>query len=55
MTVSYFDAANQRLSSGKLDEAVEMYRSAIERNPNLCWSHHNLYQVRAIACDYTGI
>ncbi|MEG3969486.1 TIGR04372 family glycosyltransferase [Microcoleus sp. T2B6] len=42
MTVSYFDAANQMLSSGKLDEAVEMYRFAIERNPNFCWSHHNL-------------
>jgi glycosyltransferase involved in cell wall biosynthesis/cytochrome c-type biogenesis protein CcmH/NrfG len=40
--VSQFQQANQLQRSGKLEEAVIAYRSAIASNPEFYWSYHNL-------------
>ncbi|MGB3533573.1 MAG: tetratricopeptide repeat protein [Microcoleaceae cyanobacterium] len=40
--VSQFQQANQLQRSGKLEEAVIAYRSAIASNPDFYWSYHNL-------------
>lgn len=45
MTASYFQEANQLYRSGKLEEAVEMYKKAIGQNPNSHLYHHNLGEV----------
>jgi tetratricopeptide (TPR) repeat protein len=42
MKGSYFQEANQLYRSGRLEEAVEMYRKAIAQNPNIYIYHHNL-------------
>jgi tetratricopeptide (TPR) repeat protein len=42
MTVTAFQQANQLLREGKLEEAVIVYRQAIEQNPNSYLSYQNL-------------
>ena len=43
----YLNNGNQLLEEGNLEEAIAAYRSAIELNPDLSWSHHNLGQALA--------
>ena len=38
----YLNNGNQLLEEGNLEEAIAAYRRAIELNPDLSWSHHNL-------------
>src|SRR5919199_1412255 len=38
----YLDEGDRLLESGTLEEAIAAYRRAIELNPDLSWSHHNL-------------
>ena len=47
MTLSYFKTANKLKQQGKLEEAIQFYRQAIEQNPNLHWFHHNLGEALA--------
>jgi tetratricopeptide (TPR) repeat protein len=42
MAVTEFEKGNQLLQQGKLEDALAAYRLAIELNPDLSWSHHNL-------------
>ncbi|MEG3836971.1 tetratricopeptide repeat protein [Microcoleus sp. Z1_C3] len=43
----YLNNGNQLLESGNLEEAIAAYRNAIELNPDLSWSHHNLGEALA--------
>lgn len=43
--------ANKFKQQGKIKEAIDSYRIAIEHNPNFYWSHHNLGEVLA----FTGL
>ncbi|MEG3969487.1 TIGR04372 family glycosyltransferase [Microcoleus sp. T2B6] len=47
MKVNHFNAANELLRSGKVEEAIASYREAISLNPNFYWSHHNLGEALA--------
>ena len=41
------EKGNQLLGEEKLEEAIAAYRRAIELNPDLSWSHHNLGEALA--------
>lgn len=43
----YLNNGNQLLEEGNLEEAIAAYRRAIELNPDLSWSHHNLGEALA--------
>lgn len=43
----YLSNGNQLLEEGNLEEAIAAFRSAIELNPDLSWSHHNLGEALA--------
>ncbi|MEG4422794.1 MULTISPECIES: tetratricopeptide repeat protein [unclassified Microcoleus] len=45
--VDYLDEGDRLLESGTLEEAIAAYRRAIELNPDLSWSHHNLGEALA--------
>jgi tetratricopeptide (TPR) repeat protein len=47
MMASYIEQANQKLSAGKVEEALHLYRQAIENNPGFCWHHHYLGEALA--------
>ncbi|MEB3884952.1 tetratricopeptide repeat protein [Lyngbya sp. CCY1209] len=47
MMASYIEQANQKLSAGKVEEALYLYRQAIENNPGFCWHHHYLGEALA--------
>ncbi|MEG4799129.1 TIGR04372 family glycosyltransferase [Microcoleus sp. ARI1-B5] len=47
MKLNHFNAANELLRSGKVEEAIASYREAIALNPNFYWSHHNLGEALA--------
>jgi len=45
--VDYLDEGARLLESGNLEEAIATYRRAIELNPDLSWSYHNLGEALA--------
>lgn len=45
--VTHIHEGDHFLESGNLDEAIAAYRHAIELNPDLSWSHHNLGEALA--------
>jgi tetratricopeptide (TPR) repeat protein len=45
--VIYLNKGNQFLEEGNLEEAIAAFRRAIELNPDLSWSHHNLGEALA--------
>lgn len=45
--VTELEKGNQLLEEGKLEEAIAAYRRAIELNPDISWSHHNLGEALA--------
>ena len=45
--VTHIHEGDHFLESGNLDEAIAAYRRAIELNPDLSWSHHNLGEALA--------
>jgi tetratricopeptide (TPR) repeat protein/capsular polysaccharide biosynthesis protein len=45
--VTELDKGDRLLKEGNLEEAIAAYRHAIELNPDLSWSHHNLGEALA--------
>ncbi|TAE90940.1 MAG: TIGR04372 family glycosyltransferase [Verrucomicrobia bacterium] len=47
MKNNFLQKANKFKQEGKIAEAIDNYRIAIEQNPNFYWSHHNLGEALA--------
>ncbi|MEG5001836.1 tetratricopeptide repeat protein, partial [Microcoleus sp. B4-D4] len=47
MAVTEFDKGNQLLQEGKLEDAIAAFRRAIELDPDISWSYHNLGEALA--------